>query len=84
MRAIRWILCALLAVTTVLFAATGVMEALSHTDEGPTLEYNEEILEVSIHASEAELLAGITARDDQDGDLTDRIIVGGISRSVPR
>ena len=80
MRAIRWILCALLAVTTVLFAATGVMEALSHADEGPTLEYNGEILEVSIRASEAELLAGVTARDDQDGDLTDRIIVGGVSK----
>ena len=80
MRAIRWILCALLAVTTVLFAATGVMEALSHKDEGPTLEYNEEILEVSIHASEAELLSGVTARDDQDGDLTHRIIVGGVSK----
>ena len=82
MRAIRWILCALLAVTTVLFAATGVMETLSHTDEGPTLECNQELLEVSIHASEAELLSGGTARDDQDGDLTHRIIVGGISKLI--
>ena len=82
MRAIRWILCALLAVTAVLYAATGVMEHISRTDEGPVIECGEEIIQVSVHASEAELLAGVTASDAQDGDLTDRIIVGGVSKLV--
>ena len=82
MRAIRWILCALLAVTAVLYTATGVMEHFSGTDEGPVIECGEEIIEVSAHASEAELLAGVTARDAQDGDLTDRIIVGGVSKLI--
>lgn len=82
MRAIRWILCALLAVTAVLYAATGVMEHISRTDEGPVIECGEEIIQVSVHASEADLLAGVTASDAQDGDLTDRIIVGGVSKLV--
>ena len=82
MRAIRWILCALLAVTAVLYTATGVMEHISRTDEGPVIECGEEIIQVSVHASEAELLAGVTASDAQDGDLTDRIIVGGVSKLV--
>ena len=82
MRAIRWILCALLAVTAALYTATGVMEHFSGTDEGPVIECSEEIIQVSVHASEAELLAGITASDAQDGDLTDRIIVGGVSKLI--
>lgn len=82
MRAIRWILCALLAVTAVLYTATGVMEHISRTDEGPVIECGEEIIQVSVHASEAELLAGMTASDAQDGDLTDRIIVGDVSKLV--
>ena len=80
MRAIRWILCALLAVTTVLFAATGVMEKFSGREEGPVIECTQDILEVKLGAPEAELLAGVTARDAQDGDLTHRIIVGGVSK----
>lgn len=82
MRAIRWILCALLAVTTVLYTATGVAEYFSDRDEGPVIECPEEILEISVHAPEQDLLAGVTARDAQDGDLTDRIIVGGISKLI--
>ena len=82
MRAIRWILCALLAVTAALYTATGVMEHFSGADVGPVIECGEEIISVSVTASEAELLAGVTARDDQDGDLTERIIVGGVSKLI--
>ena len=82
MRAIRWILCALLVVTAVLYTATGVLEHFSGSDEGPVIECGEEIIAVSVRATEAELLAGVTARDAQDGDLTDRIIVGGVSKLV--
>ena len=37
-------------------------------------------LEVSVNASEKELCAGLTAYDDTDGDITDRIIVRRVSR----
>ena len=47
MRAIRWILCALLAVTAVLYTVTGVMENFSGTNEGPVIECGEEIIQVS-------------------------------------
>ena len=82
MRAIRWILCTALAVTTVLFAATGVLEHFSGRKEGPVLECSDEVLAVSVRASEAELLAGVTASDAQDGDLTEEIIVGGVSKLI--
>lgn len=82
MRAIRWILSALLAVTAVLYTATGVMEHFSRTDQGPVIECGGELLEVSVRASAEELLAGVTARDAQDGDLTHRIILGGVSKLI--
>lgn len=37
-------------------------------------------LEVSVNASEKELCAGLTAYDDTDGDITNRIIVRRVSR----
>ncbi len=37
-------------------------------------------LEVSVSASDKELCAGLTATDDVDGDLTDRIIVRRVSK----
>lgn len=39
-----------------------------------------EILEVSASDSEAVLLSGVTARDEQDGDLTHRVAVAGVSK----
>ena len=35
-----------------------------------------------MNATEEELLAGVTAQDAQDGDLTHRIIVGGVSKLI--
>ena len=82
MRAIRWILCAVLAVTTVLFVGTGIIEHFSGQKEGPVLECPEEVLSVSVRAPETELLSGVTAFDAQDGDLTGSVIVGGVSKLI--
>lgn len=82
MRAIKWILTALLAVTAVLYAANGVLERISDRDEGPVIRCPEEVLEISVHDGEGALLSGVTAEDPQDGDLTDQVIVGGVSQLV--
>ena len=81
-RYMKWILAALLAVTTLVYAGNGLLERLSGRDDAPRITCGEEILEVSIHSDDAALLAGVTAEDDQDGDLTDRIIVGGVSKLI--
>lgn len=82
MRTIRWILAALLAVVTVLYAMNGISERISGRDEGPVLTCAEEVLEVSVRDEESVLLTGVTAMDKQDGDLTDEIIVGGVSKLI--
>ena len=46
----------------------------------PQIQCNSEVLEISVKADDSALLAGVTAKDDRDGDLTDQIMVQGISR----
>lgn len=82
MRTIKWILAALLAVVTALYAANGVYARLSGRNEGPVLSCTDEVLEVSVHDDESVLLTGVTAMDEQDGDLTGEIIVGGVSKLI--
>jgi hypothetical protein len=48
----------------------------------PKITCPQEILEVSASDSESALLAGVTAVDEQDGDLTDKITISGISKLI--
>lgn len=82
MRAIRLILCVLLALTAVLYIGNGIFDRVSGRHEGPTLHCDTEVLEISVHDGDEVLLAGVTAEDRQDGDLTDQIIVGGRSKLI--
>lgn len=82
MKIIKAILAVLLALTAALYIGNGIVERLSHRDEGPQIRCGEEILEVSVHDDDAVLLSCVTAEDAQDGDLTDRIIIGGRSKLI--
>jgi hypothetical protein len=42
------------------------------------------VLEVSANDDETKLLSGVTAKDAQDGDLTDQIIIGGVSKLISK
>ena len=55
----------------------------------PVLQLESEVLKVSASATEEELLAGVTAQDVEDGDLTDRVqiaslspLIGGSERTI--
>lgn len=53
-------------------------------DVPPEISCPNDILEISASDSEEVLLSGITASDPQDGDLTDRITIGGISKLITK
>ena len=82
MRILRMLTAALLAVTAVLYIGNGLLTRLSGREVGPVIECPEEVLEVSVHADSRALLAGVTARDDRDGDLTEKVMVGGVSKLI--
>ena len=82
MRAIKRILIIALAVLTVCRVATRIHQGSSERKEPPVISCPAGTLEVSAADDKSVLLSGMTASDPQDGDLTDRIIIGGISRLV--
>lgn len=51
---------------------------------GPEIAMENREISVSIHADEAELLAGVTAQDKKDGDVTDSIAVEHISNFIEK
>ena len=54
----------------------------THRDVPPEISCPNEVLEVSALDTESALMVGVTAKDQQDGDLTDRVIISGISKLI--
>ncbi len=50
----------------------------------PEIHFDEERIEVKTESGEAELLKGVTATDQEDGDVTDSVMVEGISHFVEK
>ena len=55
----------------------------SNTDI-PSIESNTELLEISVTEGREALLQGLTAHDETDGDLTDRIMVASVSHFMEK
>ena len=51
---------------------------------GPVIKMNEGTITVPVDAAEEELLAGITAEDNKDGDVTDSLIVESMSNFIEK
>ncbi len=79
MRALRGIIIVLFVVATALFSVFYVREKINTDNTIPVIKVESELLEVSFNATDEELLQGVTAYDEKDKDLTDRIIVESVS-----
>lgn len=66
----------LCAITTATYA---YLYVLSDDTTAPIITIDSEVLEVSVHADDVALLQGVTAIDNEDGDITSSILVEGIS-----
>lgn len=82
MRTIKQILVIALVVLLAANIATIIYQGTTDTTQGPEIYCEDGVLEVNFSCSEADLLAGITATDGQDGDLTDHIIVASVSKLI--
>lgn len=82
MRYIKTILLALFLVVSVLFGITTLGNATSGKTVGPQIRCDSDLLEISVSDSTEALLAGVTASDEQDGDLTDKIRIQGVSKLI--
>lgn len=50
----------------------------------PVIKSEQDVIKVSVNATDEELLTGLTATDEKDGDITDNIMVIGTSRFVKK
>ena len=66
--------------TLVLFAWFVYRSEVVADKTAPVITIEGDLLEVALDATEEDLLKGVTATDEKDGDLTDRVIVESISK----
>lgn len=80
MRNLQITVVALFLVVSVAFSAFFLYDRTMTDREAPVIVDDGIPISVSVHASETELCSGLTATDNVDGDLTDRIIVRRVSQ----
>ena len=73
----NWKLLALLAVSLVAMVAYGIVDGVRTDTTAPVFAVDDQLLEVSALDRDG-LLAGITATDDRDGDVTASIVVESV------
>lgn len=79
MKLLRGIIIGLFVVLAGLTAASEWYARTQVDRTPPTITCEGEVLEVSVEADRSELLQGVTAWDDRDGDLTDKVLVEHVS-----
>lgn len=82
MRLVKLTLILLLAVVGALFGFTEISRTVSGREEAPRITCDQEMMEISVRDEEQVLLKGISAFDAQDGDLTDQVMVAGVSQLI--
>ncbi len=84
MKPFRIIVVILFVLVSAATALLVVKEQLETDRTIPEIRVEEEMIEVSLKATDEELLRGVFAYDKKDKDLTDKIIVESISRFIEK
>lgn len=79
MRIFRIAVVVIFVICLALNVVTTLRYEAEHDTEGPKLSCDSDYLEISVTSGEEAMLAGVTAEDAQDGDLTDRILLSSTS-----
>jgi hypothetical protein len=82
MRSIKKFLIIALVILLAGQIATRILQGSAERKEPPVISCPDTVLEISARDSESALLVDVTATDNQDGDLTSQIIVGGTSKLI--
>lgn len=83
-RLIRVFSVLLCIISTALFVFSGIYTQRGSDSNGPEIHMETSEIEVSIKATEAELLEGVTAKDEKDGDVTESLMVESMGLFVEK
>lgn len=67
-----------------LFGTAQIREFMNRDTTMPVIKSEEDTIEIPCAYTQEELLQGITAEDEKDGDLTSQILVGNFSRFIEK
>lgn len=82
MRLLRFGIIVLFLVTSVVFGGMYVENVILADKSIPVITIDSPMLEVSLNAGDEEFLKGVTAYDEKDKDITDRVIVESVSNFI--
>lgn len=82
MKAVRTAVCFIFIISCAVFGLYGYRERMTKDTAPPEITCEEDRITVSVNAAEEELLQGITAKDDRDGDLTGSVRVSSMSHFI--
>lgn len=82
MKVLRILLILTLVAVAGLYGFSTLSLQLQGSNIGPVISCDTDTLDISVHDDRSVLLQGVTAKDRQDGDLTGRIFISGISKMV--
>lgn len=80
MRAVKTILCALAVLVCAVYAVLRVQKTIFTDTTPPVISFDADTVSVSVNDGDSALLAGVTATDDTDGDLSGQVYVQNISQ----
>ena len=84
MRFVRIAVLGIFVVTTVISGVLFVKNKITTDTTIPKITIEEEVLEVALGAKTEDLLKGVTAFDEKDGDISDKVIVETISKFIDK
>lgn len=84
MRRVRVTVCLVFLASCILFILHMVKTRQLEDHTPPVITCQEDTVSVSVNADDAELLQGVTAKDDKDGDITDSIRVSSMSHFIEK
>lgn len=84
MRKFRYLILAFFAVVLVVFSFTRVKEYITSDFTAPVIHADSDSQQVSVSAGEEDLLAGMTAVDNLDGDVTNTLVVVSKSKFISK
>ena len=79
MRRLRITIVILFVLSGIAFLGYNIAERMNSDHTPPVMTSDTDAISVSVAAEESELLAGLTATDNKDGDLTDSIRISSMS-----
>ncbi len=84
MRRLRLLLLVFFLAVFAVFMATNIREYLTSDYVEPVIHADTDVMQVSVEATDQELLAGMTAEDNLDGDVTNSLVVVSKSKFIAR